>query len=250
MRQRAGMPVASSGRRVKKQRPWPGRSRQRAPVRRILLTLVVALALLPTAVIAAYRVFDPPVTPLMLIRVFQGEGLEQRWVDLDAISPQLVRAVIAAEDGRFCRHFGFDVDAINEEINQLLEGERPRGASTITMQVAKNILLWPGRDPVRKAIEAVLTPQIELLWSKRRIVEVYLNILEMGNGLYGAEAASRRFFGKPARGLTAWESSLLAAILPNPRMRSVVRPSPGVERRARLIADRAAQTSIQVDCLR
>ena len=143
--------------------------------------------------------------------------MHHRSVPLASVSPALIAAVIAAEDNAFCRHHGFDTQALQDEIDNWLAGERPRGASTITMQTAKNILLWPGRDPVRKVVEAWLTPQIELMWSKRRILEVYLGIVEMGPGVYGAEAAARRYFDKPASALNRREAALLAAVLPNPR---------------------------------
>jgi monofunctional biosynthetic peptidoglycan transglycosylase len=207
--------------------------------RRLLLRLALAAVLLPTLVVLAYAVVRPPLTPLMLIRLVEGHGLDYRWVPLDRIAPVLVAAVVAAEDNRFCSHLGFDVDAIADGVDDWLQGERPRGASTITQQTAKNILLWPGRDPVRKAIEAAITPQIELAWSKRRILEVYLNVIEMGPGIYGAEAAAQRFFGKPASALGRREAALIAAVLPNPLGRAAARPSAAVSRRAARIAARA-----------
>ena len=160
------------------------------------------------------------------------------------------QAMYAAEDNLFCRHSGFDWEALKGEITGALAGGRPRGASTISMQTAKNILLWPGRDVLRKALEVWLTPQIELLWGKRRIIEVYLNVAEMGRGVFGAEAAARTHFGKPAEALTRREAALLAAILPNPRERSPVGPSPFVDRRARTLATRIEQLGPLLDCLR
>ena len=149
----------------------------------------------------------------------------------------------------FCRHSGFDAEALSDEIDTWLAGDRPRGASTITMQTAKNILLWPGRDLLRKLIEAWLTPQLELLWSKRRILEVYLSIAEMGRGVYGAEAAARIFFHKPAAALDRHEAALLAAVLPNPRERSALRPDRYVSRRASRIMRRSDQIGPLLDCL-
>ena len=190
----------------------------RAMARLGRLALVAGLALLfaPTVIIVLYRYLDPPVTPLMLLRLAQGEAIHYQPVPLSRVSPELIAAVIAAEDNRFCRHSGFDATAMQEEIDAWLEGDRPRGASTITMQTAKNILLWPGRDLLRKLIEAMLTPQLESLWSKPRILEVYLGVAEMGPGVYGAEAASRAYFEKPAAALGRREAALLAAVLPNP----------------------------------
>jgi monofunctional biosynthetic peptidoglycan transglycosylase len=212
---------------------------------RIALLLLVG----PTAVVGLYRFFDPPITPLMLVRLAQGEALQHRPVPLSRVSPHLIAAVIAAEDNLFCRHFGFDTEALSDEIDTWLAGDRPRGASTITMQTAKNILLWPGRDPLRKLIEAWLTPQIELLWSKRRILEVYLGIAEMGPGVYGAEAAARIYFRKPAAALGRREAALLAAVLPDPRERSAEQPDPYVARRASRIMRRADQLGPLLDCL-
>ncbi len=157
-------------------------------MRRFLIRAVLLVLLAPTALVLLYRFVDPPVTPLMLIRSAEGEPLHYRPVPLDHISSHLIAAVIASEDNLFCRHMGFDLDALRTEVSNWIDGERPRGASTISMQTAKNILLWPDRDLLRKGLEAWFTPQLELLWDKRRIIEVYLNVAEMGPGIYGAEA--------------------------------------------------------------
>lgn len=216
------------------------------------LALLAGLVLLfaPTVIIILYRYLDPPVTPLMLLRLAQGEAINYQPVPLSRVSPELIAAVIAAEDNRFCRHSGFDAIAMQEEIDTWLEGDRPRGASTITMQTAKNILLWPGRDLLRKLIEALLTPQLESLWSKPRILEVYLDIAEMGPGVYGAEAASQAYFDKPAAALGRREAALLAAVLPNLLEWSAVRPSPRVARRASRIMRRAEHIKPLLNCLR
>ena len=171
--------------------PRRRRSDASRAARRILLIGLLAVLLAPPALLLVYRLVPVPITPLMVIRLIEGEGLRKDWVPLGAIAPALPRAVVAAEDNRFCAHFGFDWQELGGQIDALLTGERARGASTITMQTAKNLFLWPGRDFLRKALEAVLTPQIELLWPKRRIVEVYLNVAEFGPGIYGAEAAAR-----------------------------------------------------------
>jgi monofunctional biosynthetic peptidoglycan transglycosylase len=211
--------------------------------------LLVAL-LAPLALLLIYRGVPVPITPLMVIRLVEGEGLHKDWVSLDEIAPALPQAVIAAEDNRFCAHFGFDWEELEGQIDALLAGERARGASTITMQTAKNLFLWPGRDFVRKALEAWLTPQMELLWPKRRIIEVYLNIAEFGPGIYGAEAAARAYFGKPASALGAREAALLAAVLPSPRSWSPVRPTAYVQARARTIRTRIDQLGPMLDCVR
>jgi monofunctional glycosyltransferase len=219
-------------------------------VRRILLIGLLIVLLAPPVLLLIYRFLPVPITPLMVIRLIEGEGLDRTWVPLAAIAPALPRAVVAAEDNRFCEHFGFDWQALQGQIDALLAGERARGASTITMQTAKNLFLWPGRDLVRKALEAWLTPQVELLLPKRRIVEVYLNVAEFGPGIYGAEAAARGYFGKPARDLSAREATLLAAVLPSPRDWSPVRPTPYIQGRARTIRTRIDQLGPMLDCIR
>ena len=156
---------------------------------------------------------------------------EQRWVPGTEISPHVALAVVAAEDQRFPDHWGLDPEAIGDALEEGRQGGRKRGASTITQQVAKNLFLWPGHSYVRKALEAGLALSLEALWSKERILEVYLNIAEFGDGVFGVEAASRRFFGKPASGLTREESALLAAVLPSPRRFRVDRPSAYVRTR-------------------
>jgi monofunctional biosynthetic peptidoglycan transglycosylase len=222
-------------------RPWL--RRLRPWLRRLLLALLLG----PLVVLAVYRFVPPPATPLMLVRLAQGYGLDKDWVSLDQIAPALRRAVIAAEDNLFCAHDGFDWKALRQEIGAALNGERPRGASTISMQTVKNALLWPGRDPVRKVIESWLTPQLELLWGKRRILEVYLNVVELGPGIYGAEAAARHWFRKPAAKLSSDEAARLAAILPSPLRWSPL-SSGYVARRARVIRTRVGQLGPLLDC--
>jgi monofunctional biosynthetic peptidoglycan transglycosylase len=217
----------------------------RRPIRLILLLLVVA----PLAAILLFRFVPPPVTPLMLIRAVQGQGIDRDWVPYDAIAPALADAVVAAEDNLFCRQtLGFDFGALRAQLQAWQEGEAPRGASTITMQTAKNLFLWPGRDPLRKVIEAWLTPQIALLWPRRRVLEVYLNIVEFGPGIYGAEAAARAHFGKAAAALTGREAALLAAVLPSPLTRDAGAPTPGLNQRAASIQRRAAQLGPLLAC--
>jgi monofunctional biosynthetic peptidoglycan transglycosylase len=220
------------------------------PRRLAWLALAIFLVLLvaPTTLVIVYRVLPPPVTPLMIIRLFEGEGLKKHWVPLERISPDLSRAVIAAEDNRFCTHSGFDWQAVRAVIDEARAGEKMRGASTITMQTAKNVFLWPGRSVVRKAFEAWLTPQIELIWNKQRILEVYLNVVEFGPGIYGAEAAARRHFGKPAAQLSANEAALLAAVLPNPRAWSPREPSAFLQERVGTISTRVEQLGELLDC--
>jgi monofunctional biosynthetic peptidoglycan transglycosylase len=229
----------------------PGRpARRRGRLRRGLVGALLILLLAPLALLLIYRFLPVPITPLMVIRLVEGEGLEKQWVPLGDIAPALARAVVAAEDNRFCGHAGFDWQELEGQIDALLAGERARGASTISMQTAKNLFLWPGRDLVRKALEAWLTPQLELLWPKARIIEVYLNIAEFGPGIYGAEAAARAYFDKPARALSAREAALLAAILPNPRSWSAARPTPYLLGRRRAVLIRIDQLGPMLDCVR
>ncbi|MGH6897155.1 MAG: monofunctional biosynthetic peptidoglycan transglycosylase [Geminicoccaceae bacterium] len=225
-------------------------SRAGGRLRRILLGVLLALLLAPPALLLVYRFLPVPITPLMVIRLVEGEGMRRQWVSLDEIAPALPQAVIAAEDNRFCEHFGFDWQELGGQIDALLAGERARGASTITMQTAKNLFLWPDRSLLRKALEAWLTPQIELLWPKRRIVEVYLNVAELGPGIYGAEAAAQAHFGKPASALGRQEAALLAAILPNPRVSAPSHPTSYLQGRARTIRTRIDQLGPMLDCVR
>ncbi len=188
-------------------------------LRALVLALVVLLLLAPAATLLAWRLLPPPVTPLMLIRLAEGEGLAKDWQPLSRISPHLARAVIASEDGLFCRHWGFDWGAIENAADRYMSGRgRLLGASTISMQTAKNLYLWPGRDFLRKGLEAWLTVWVEALLPKQRIMALYLNIIEWGPGIYGAEAAARHHFNKSAAALTRDEAARLAAILPNPRL--------------------------------
>ena len=200
--------------------------------------------------ILAALVLPVPATPLMLLRSWQGYPMQRQWVPYDRISPSLARAVIAAEDNFFCvQTLGFDLPALRGEIGAWWGGQRPRGASTLTMQTAKNLMLWPGRDPVRKVVEAWLTPQIALIWPRKRVLEVYLNIVEFGPGLYGAEAAARAHFRKPASALSPQEAAQLAVVLPNPLEWSASRPTASLLERARVVRQRVGQLGPLLDCV-
>ena len=228
---------ADPGQRWSEPRRSPGKPprRGRAWAFRVLL-ICCAVSVAPVAI---YRGVDPPITPLMVMRkLADGEPIRKSWVPLRRIAPALVRAVVASEDEKFCGHQGFDWVQMGEAWRSFEAGRRPRGASTISMQTAKNVFLWPGRSILRKGIEAYMTVLLELLWSKQRIMEVYLNVIEWGPGIYGAEAASRTYFGKPSSALSAEEAALLAAILPNPRRLSAGRPTAYVEERAATIRSR------------
>jgi monofunctional biosynthetic peptidoglycan transglycosylase len=200
---------------------------------RVLLWMALAFFGSSLFFVILYAFVNPPVTPLMVIRWIdpvsedQPYRLKKDWVPLDRISPNLQLAVVASEDNRFTEHWGFDFEAIEkaQKFNERKQGKKVRGASTISQQTAKNVFLWPQRSWVRKGLEAYFTALIELVWSKRRIMEVYLNVIEMGKGIYGAEAASKVYFGKPAARLTRAESALLAAILPSPAKWNPAKPT-------------------------
>lgn len=210
---------------------------------RLFRTLVTAGLLLfvvgPILMVAIYRSVPPPVTFLMIQRTIEGRGFQRDWVPMTRISPHLVRAVIAAEDARFCEHHGFDIEAIQKAMAANEAGGKLRGGSTISQQTAKNVFLWPQRDWVRKGLETWFTGLIEVGWGKRRIMEVYLNSIEWGPGVYGAEAAARKNFGVPASALTQVQSARLAAILPKPLAWKAAKPGPYMKRRAGAISRNA-----------
>lgn len=219
------------------QRKTVGGGRFRRAKRIAVYALLVAL-LLPVPPILLFRFVPPPVSALMVIRWVSGVPIHQHWVPLRRISPSLIRAVVASEDETFCTNDGFDWTQLDIAWHELLAGRRPRGASTITMQTAKNLFLWPDHSYLRKAIEAYITVLLNLFWSKQRIIETYLNIIEWGNGIYGAEEAARFHFHRSAAALTPWQSALLAAVLPDPRHWSPDHPNGIVEARAALISRR------------
>ena len=190
---------------------------------------------LPILVVAALSVLAPPTTPYVASEARRLGGVEREWVPIEAVAPVMARAAVAAEDAEFCRHWGFDVAALRAAIRS--GGER--GGSTISQQTVKNVFLWQGRSWPRKALEAMGTPLVEATWSKRRILEVYLNVIEFGEGVFGVEAAARHHFGVPASELTGLQAARLAAVLPSPRTRDAGSPSEAVERRARAILDGA-----------
>ncbi len=217
---------------------------------KVLVWLVVLALLLPAGLVLLYRVVPPPATPLMAIRALEGQGWQRDWVALAEIAVPLREAVVAAEDNRFCGHWGFDLEALRDAVSEWRAGGRLRGASTISMQTAKNLFLWPGRAWLRKGLEAYLTLHLELLLPKRRILELYLNVAEFGPGLYGAEAAARHHFGVAAADLTRRQASLLAAVLPNPLERTAGRPSGYVAAQAGRIRTRMTQLGPLLDCVR
>ncbi len=219
-------------------------------MRRVLLLLLVALLAYPAAVLVlglAY-IAVPPVSTLMVGRWLTGRAAERSYVPISAMAAVLPAAAIASEDARFCGHRGVDWSALSDVMEDSDEGGPSRGASTISMQIAKNLFLWPGRSYVRKAMEIPIALYIDLVWSKRRTMEIYLNVAEWGEGIFGAEAAARRHFRKSAAELSRREAALLVTALPNPIRRNPARPSGVQSARANTILARIADTPVQ--CLR
>jgi monofunctional biosynthetic peptidoglycan transglycosylase len=214
---------------------------------RVVFAAVLLVAAVPLVLVPLSVVVDPPVGTVMLWKRLGGAPIGKRWAPLEEISPHLVRAVLASEDARFCSHHGIDF----VELKNALEDEdgRFRGASTITMQTVKNLFLWTGRDWVRKAIEAPLALYADVVLPKRRIMEIYLNIVEWDTGIYGAAAAAEHHFGVPPAKLSATQAARLAAILPSPQTRDAANPGPATRRIASRIAERARQSGAYVTCV-
>jgi monofunctional biosynthetic peptidoglycan transglycosylase len=211
---------------------------------------VIVVAAIPACLTFVYAIpAVHPISTLMLKNLVTGNGYDRRWVPLDAISPHLAYAVVMSEDGQFCRHDGIDWGELNAVIDDALAGEETRGASTITMQSVKNLFLWQGRSFIRKALEAPLALYFDAILSKRRIMEIYLNIAEWGPGIYGVEAAAQANFGVSASQLTRRQAALLTVALPNPMTRNPARPGRGLKRLANLIERRAARSGAYVGCL-
>ena len=205
-------------------------------MRRWLWRLGLSFAALVVLLVSLFSFVNPPWGLYMIGEWRRLGSIERVWVPIERISPHMLRSAVAAEDANFCLHSGFDMGAIRAAI----DAGGARGASTISQQVVKNVYLWHGRSWARKAMEAVLTPIVELLWSKRRLLEVYLNVAEFDTGVFGVEAAARHYFGVSATDLTALQAARLAALLPDPQNRSAAAPSDFVIRRAAAIMDGAA----------
>lgn len=211
---------------------------------KFLAKLVLWFLGISLALVLIFKFVPPPVTATMLM---DENGIAKDWEPLADIDPNMVRAVIAAEDGKFCAHDGFDREAIEEALEERASGKRQRGASTISQQTAKNVFLWQGGGWFRKGLEAWFTFLIENIWGKQRIMEVYLNVAETGKGTYGAQAGAQRYFGKSAASLTPIEAARMAAALPSPKTRSVVNPGGFTRRYGNTIAARIG--SVQRDGL-
>jgi monofunctional glycosyltransferase len=220
---------------------------------RILLRIVIGFLIISVGLTLVYKWMPVPLTPLMIIRCVEqkqaGENmvLKHDWVPLEKISAKLQLAVVCSEDQNYLRHYGFDWKAIQKAMDTNDSGRKLRGGSTISQQTAKNVFLWPGRSYIRKGFEAYFTLLIELMWSKQRIMEIYLNSIEMGKGVYGAEAAARHWFKKPAEKLTKDESAALSAILPNPRKYVANPPGPYIAKRKTWIKKQMSYWGNQLD---
>jgi monofunctional biosynthetic peptidoglycan transglycosylase len=226
-----GAPVQAQQAKPRRRRWW-----------RWLIALPFAALLLSVVQVATLRFVDPPFSAFMLSRQLEawGEGdwgfrIAYDWRDLDEISPYVPLAMVASEDQNFAEHFGFDLKAIERARKNNERGRKVRGGSTISQQTAKNLFLWSGRSWVRKGVEAWYTVLIEAMWPKHRIIEVYANVAEFGDGVYGAQAAARTYFRKDADRLSAAEAARMAAVLPSPRRYSITRPGPYVQRRSQAI---------------
>jgi monofunctional biosynthetic peptidoglycan transglycosylase len=218
-----------------------GRKRHRKSlsrrIARLLFTVAAAWIVLSGAAVLALRAFDPPTTSVMLLEPGPWHAIDYRWVDRERIPLAMAQAAIAAEDQRFLDHAGIDVAALSDAVEDYRRGDGLRGASTITQQVAKNLFLWNGRSFVRKGLEAWFALLIDVAWPKERVLEVYLNVAELGTGVFGVEAAALRFYGVPAAELTASQSATLAAVLPSPKRMDAVAPSEYVDARRREILE-------------
>jgi monofunctional glycosyltransferase len=203
----------------------------------IMLRLLLLFFIFTVTPVIIFRFIPPPVTPLMFLRSleYKSDGkdasIDYQWVPVEEMSPYLFQAALAAEDDLFMEHNGFNFNAIKLAYNSNQKNtKRVKGGSTISQQTAKNVFLWPHRDYVRKGLEAYFTTLIEFIWGKKRIMEVYMNVVELGEGVYGVEAASQKYFKKPAKDLTKSEAAAFLAVFPNPRIYHVINPSPYTQR--------------------
>ncbi len=227
-----------------------GFARKPRPLLRRLSRIVIAVLVLPYAFILLYAVdFVRPVSTLMLRDLLLLRGYDRQWVDFQNISPNLVRSVMMSEDGQFCRHAGVDWGEMRGVLTDAMAGESTRGASTIPMQTVKNLFLWNGRSFLRKGMELPLAVVADFVWSKERLMEIYLNIAEWGPGIYGIEAAAQHYFNIPAAKLSRKQASLLAVSLPNPYERNAGKPGRGLQRLAALIDRRASRSGDYIKCL-
>jgi len=218
---------------------------------RFVVAFVVLLFLVPALLLTLYRFeFVHPVSTLMIKESLVGHGASREWIDIDNVAPVLYQSVLSSEDGKFCSHNGVDWDALNQVIEDAIDGEKTRGASTITMQLVKNLFLWPERSFIRKGLEIPYAMMAELILPKKRIMEIYLNIAEWDEGVFGIEMAAQRYFNRSAADLGPRYSSLLTVTLPNPKKRNAAKPTRSMDRVARIIQRRAKVSGAYVQCLK
>ena len=221
--------------------------------RRLLKWVAIFILILLTLPVLATFAYKPgfvhPLSTLMAYRWINGEKIARTWVPLQDVSPFVIQSVISSEDGQFCFHKGVDWNAVNTVIDDLMEGESPRGASTIPMQTMKNVFLWSSRSYVRKLLEVPLALMTDAVWGKRRMLEIYLNIAEWGPGIYGIEAAAQHHFKRSSAKLSRKQAALLAVTLPNPILRNPARPGRGMKRLARLVEKRARASGAYIKCV-
>lgn len=218
---------------------------------RFVAAFVVLIFLVPAALLFLYRFeFVHPVSTLMVKEAIIGHGAKREWIAIDDMAPVLYQSVLSSEDGKFCSHSGVDWEALNKVIEDAIDGEKTRGASTITMQLVKNLFLWPNRSFIRKGLEVPYAMMAELILPKKRIMEIYLNIAEWDKGIFGVELAAQKYFNRSAAKLGPRYSSLLAVTLPNPKKRNAAKPTGSMDRVARIVQRRAKASGAYVQCLK
>ncbi len=216
---------------------------------RQLIKIVCVLILIPVVLLPLYRYVNPPLSSVMIWKRLGGASIVRQWVSIDDISPHLVRAVLVSEDARFCAHSGVDLKEVEAVLDDIGDGESPRGASTITMQMVKNLFLWSDRSFLRKGLEVPLALYAELVLSKERIMEIYLNIVEWDHGVYGAQAAARHYFNIPASRISPGQAAQLAVTLPAPVKRNAAGPGQQMRKLAAIVAQRADKSGAYVTCV-
>lgn len=240
---------------AQKRRLWPGKSGR---LRRVLVNrytkaltgIFLILAILPVAMMLVYTLpGTTPASTLMLGRLFTGQTMQRQWVPLDEVAKALPQSVIMSEDGQFCFHRGVDWNELTSVIDDALDGEKTRGASTLPMQTVKNLFFWPQRSYFRKIIEIPYAMLADLIWTKRRMMEIYLNIAEWDKGIFGIEAASRHYFKRSASKLSRRQAALLTVTLPNPKGRNPAKPTKALNKLARIVEKRASQSGAYIKCL-
>lgn len=218
---------------------------------RFVLAFGLLIFLVPAFLLVLYRFeFVHPVSTLMVKESLVGHGAKREWIDIDDMAPVLYQSVLSSEDGKFCSHSGVDWEALNQVIEDAIDGEKTRGASTITMQLVKNLFLWPNRSFIRKGLEVPYAMMAEVILPKKRIMEIYLNIAEWDKGIFGVELAAQTYFNRSAAKLGPRYSSLLAVTLPNPKKRNAAKPTRSMDRVARIVQRRAKASGAYVQCLK